>query len=268
MQAKGIIQSRGLGDIVIALPIARHHFLQGSKVYWPICEPFVASMQAAAPWVHWIPIPVDRQGKFFAEEPIRQLKNLGIGDEDIIWLYQYLSSNPEKTNMNWFSMMKFDQYKYAAAGLPFSLKWNLNACITRNLAREQDLYNKIVKNPRYWVVHQQGSNFRYDIDTGVIDPNCQVIEIEELTDNIWDWLTILERCEGMIMLDSVFANIVDQLNLNPQSDRYFIRRWNQGLDGVPVFLNEWTYVNVETPDHYEFKTVNPVQELKKKLKKN
>jgi len=266
MDAVGIVQSRGLGDIVIALPIAWHHYQQGSKVYWPICQPFIASMKSAAPWVHWIPIPVDPQGKFFADEPLKRLKNFGVKEENILWLYQYLSSTPEKTNMNWFSMMKFDQYKYAAAGLPFRLKWTLNSCITRDQAREQHLFNRLVKNSRYWVVHQKGSNFNYDIDTSAIDAECQIIEINEITNNIWDWLLILEKCEGMIMIDSVFANIVDQLDLNPSADRYFMRRWNQGLDGVPVFNNEWTYVDVETPSGYQFRQINPAEEAKNRLR--
>jgi len=262
-QKLGIIQSRGLGDLVIALPIAHHYHKDNYEIYWPICEPFWPSMKAAAPWVNWIPIPVDPQGAFFAIEPVKRLRNFGVTEDNILWLYQYLNSNPEKTNPDWFAMMKFDQYKYAAANVPFKNKWLLNECITRNSVREQALFDKLVTNPRYWVIQQKASDVNYDIDTSAIDPNCQIIEITEITDNIWDWLLILERCEGMILIDSVFANIVDQLDLNPDADRYFMRKWNRNVDGNPVFMNEWTYLHVDTPEGFRFNSVNPLEEAKK-----
>jgi hypothetical protein len=160
-------------------------------------------------------------------------------------------------------MMKFDQYKYAVAGIPFRHKWNLKNCIKRNISREQDLYTKLIKNPRYWVIHQHASDIDYEINTSAIDPECQIVEITEQTDNIWDWLQILENCEGMILIDSVFANIVDQMDLNPRADRYYMRKWNRNVDGNPVFMNEWTYLEVDTPRGYEFRSVNPREEARK-----
>lgn len=261
----GIVQSRGLGDLVIALPIAYHYHSMGHKVHWPICDTFYYSMNSAAPWVNWIQIPVDPRGYFFAAEPLARLKNLGVKEENTLWLYQYLNSHPEKTNPDWFYSMKFDQYKYAAAGLPFSLKWSLDKCIKRDKIREQILYDQLVSNDKFWVIQQHSSDVSYEIDTSAIDSSRQIIEIKELTNNIWDWLLILEKCEGMILVDSVFANIVDQLNLNPDADRYYMRKWNRNVDGNPVFLNEWTYLNVDIPENFEFRSVNPVLEAKKKL---
>jgi hypothetical protein len=94
------------------------------------------------------------------------------------------------------------------------------------------------------------------MDTSDIDPAAQIVEISELTDNIWDWLGVLEGCEGMVLIDSVFANIVDQLNLNPTADRYFMRKWNRGVDGNPVFLNEWSYLPVDVPEGFTFRQID------------
>jgi hypothetical protein len=248
----GILQSRGLGDLVIALPIAHYYYQEGNDIYWPICEPFWESMKNAAPWVHWIPIPTDPHGLFFVEEPLKRLKNFNIEEDQILWLYQYINSHPERTDLDLFAMMKFDQYKYATAAVPFKNKWLLDQCITRNTTREQQLYDKLVKNPNYWVIHQKASDCSYDIDTSNIDPTCQIIEITEQTNQIWDWLTILEKCQGMILIDSVFANLVDQLDLNPTADRYFMRKWDRNVDGNPVFLQEWTYLHVDTPPGFKF----------------
>lgn len=264
----GIIQSRGLGDLVIALPIAYYYYQQNYTIYWPVCEEFYNSMQSAAPYIHWIPVPTDPNGDFFVREPMRRLHNFQVPDENILWLYQYINVYPERTDLNLYAQMKFDQYKYARAELPFSLKWNLPYCITRNKQREQQLYNNLIKKPRYWVIQQHASDVDYQLDTTQIDPDCQIVEILPTTDNIWDWLLILEMAEGMILIDSVFANIVDQMNLNPNADRYYVRKWNRGVDGNPVFLHEWTYLNVEIPPNYKFQQINPADEIKHKQTTN
>ena len=120
MSKLGIIQSRGIGDIVIALPIAKHYADQGNEIYWPICEDFVSHFKDVAPWVNWMAVPVDATGEFFLNTPLERLASVGITEEDdVIYLYQYLSSVPEKTDPDLFAMMKFDQYKYAAAGVAF-----------------------------------------------------------------------------------------------------------------------------------------------------
>ena len=60
---RGIIQSRGLGDIIIALPIARHYYDQGEEVVWPVCAEFYTTVRDAVPWVTWVSIETDPAGK-------------------------------------------------------------------------------------------------------------------------------------------------------------------------------------------------------------
>lgn len=247
MKPLGIIQSRGLGDIVIALPIADYYRQQGREIYWPICEEFVASFRDTVPWVHWIPVHTDPRGLFFLDTPTKLLADLGITEADTLYLYQYLNSVPERTDPDLFAMMKFDQYKYAQAQVPFKHKWQLAKCITRQPDREQALYEQLVDKPRYMVYQQRASDVSYDWDLSWIDPEVQRIEITEHTDSIWDWLKILEGAETMILIDSVFANIVDQMNINPDAGKYYARKWNRSVDGNPVFLNSWQWIEVEAP---------------------
>jgi hypothetical protein len=232
----GLIQTRGLGDLVIALPIARHYHQEGWAIYWPVLEEFIVSMQSAAPWVNWIPIPNDPYGKFFYDVPIQRLHNLKM--DEIICLYQALTGHPEFSDEPWFQYTKFDQYKYIRAGVPFLKKWTLGECITRNPQREQDLYSRIVKNNNYAVVHLEGSDYRANLDLSIIPESWQTIEITPVTDNVWDWLTILEQAQSLILVDSVFANIVDQMNIG--SDRYFLRRSHIGL--TPVLGQDWHWL--------------------------
>ena len=231
----GICQTRGLGDLVIALPIAKFYHDQGYEIYWPIVEEFISSMQPAAPWVKWIPVPVDPQGRFFWDIPMERLRNLKV--TETICLYQALTGHTFHEEI-YFQYTKFDQYKYIQAGVPFLNKWRLSECITRNKTREQDLYSRVVKNPNYAVVHLEGSDHRAQFDTTIIPQDWQIIEITAQTDSIWDWLTVLEGAQSLIMVDSVYSNLVDQLNIG--DDRYFIPRSHIGL--TPVQGQHWNWI--------------------------
>jgi len=232
----GIIQSRGLGDIVIALPIAKFYHDQGHEIYWPILEEFVSSMQPAAPWVKWIPLPYDRPGRYFWDVPMERLRNFKV--TETLCLYQALTGHPEFSEEIFFQHTKFDQYKYIQAGVPFLNKWKLSECIIRDRAREQALYNRVVTTPNYVVVHLEGSDHRAQFDTSIIPSNWQIIEITAQTDSIWDWLAVLEGAQSLVMVDSVYSNIVDQLAIG--DDRYFIPRSHIGL--TPVQGQHWTWI--------------------------
>jgi hypothetical protein len=230
----GLIQTRGLGDIVISLPIARYYHDQDHQVYWPIVDSWVAQMERAVPWVKWIPIPAD-SGPFFYDVPMQRLKNFKV--DQVICLYQALTGHKFHEEV-YFQHTKFDQYKYIQAGVPFLKKWHLAECIIRDPAREQALYDRVVTNPNYVVLHLEGSDHKAEFDTSIIPQDWQIIEITEQTDSIWDWLKVLEGAQSLVMVDSVFSNLVDQLNIG--EDRYFIPRSHIGL--TPVQGQAWTWL--------------------------
>jgi hypothetical protein len=116
----GIIQTRGLGDIIIALPIARHYHDQDWEVFWPIQEDFIDNFKDHVPWVKWIPIVRD-SGAFFYDVPMERLKNFRC--DEILCLYQSLTGHPELVGRPEFQITKFDQLKYHAASVPFLKKW-------------------------------------------------------------------------------------------------------------------------------------------------
>jgi hypothetical protein len=73
----------------------------------------------------------------------------------------------------------------------------------------------------------------------MIPEDWQTIEITPTeTDSIFNWLTILERAESIVCVDSVFANLVDQMNM--KNDKYFIARSHVGL--TPVLGQDWTWI--------------------------
>ena len=234
----GIIQSRGLGDLFIALPIALHYKESGyDEILWPICEEFMPTMTACAPWVTWIPLKTTRDGSFFYFHAYNNLKYRNC--EQIVCLYQFLSNMPQLSDPDLFPILKFDQYKYAVAGVPFKNKQRLAECITRDPVAEDLLYKQVVKGGPYIVVHDQGSDRRIDLDWSDAEAQgYQVVRIAEgSTENLVNWLKVIEGAETLYLIDSVFSNIVDGLDIH--RDKWFIRR--SKMDLTPVLLSDWNY---------------------------
>lgn len=236
----GIIQSRGLGDILIALPIANYYKKQGWEIHWPICASFVKNFESHVPWVNWISVPVDKQGKFFYDKPYQLLESEQC--DEIICLYQSLTGHPEFIKRPEFQITKFDQIKYHIAEVPFLEKWKLADCISRDLEKEKVLFDKLVNKEQkpYVVIHRKGSDFSAKIDSAWIPEDYQQIEIEEQSDSIFDWLTILEKAECLLLVDSVFSNLVDQFQINNTVESYFLPRSHIHL--TPVLGGKWTVI--------------------------
>jgi hypothetical protein len=238
MKKLGLIQTRGLGDIMISLPIAKHYHDQGWLVHWPVVDAWVEQLAHHAPWVKWIPVKPDT-GSFFYDVPMERLKNFKC--DEIICLYQALSGHPEFSSEPYFQHVSFDQYKYIRAGVPFLNKWRLAECITRDPVREQALYDRVVTNSHYVVTHLTASWTTAGFDHSVIPEDWQIIPITT-EGYIFDWLKIIEGAESIIMTDSVMSNLVDQLNIG--TDRYYIPLNHIQL--TPVFGNDWTWLDNPT----------------------
>jgi hypothetical protein len=231
----GLIQSRGMGDIIVALPIAKYYVDRGNEVYWPINEGLMPSFVNAAPYVHWLPVPLKDDWVYAV--PLDMLKRAGC---ERIFLTDLCVERPHLTNIAFALFLKFDEYKYAVAGVPFREKWNLS--IVRDAAREQALFDRVVKTKDFIVAHLQGSNmtatFRLSSFASELVKDCQSIEITPLTDNIFDWLLVIERAALRITLDSCFANLIEQLKIPGR--KLFIPR--SIAHHTPVLQGDWAYL--------------------------
>lgn len=228
----GLIQSRGFGDIIIALPLAKYLVDQGHHVAWPIHEEMFSSFSAAAPYVDFIPIKSHGVESMY-EVPLECLKSRGC--ERIIPLYNHLEHRPDIAQKKFVERFRFDEYKYATAGVPFREKWRLY--IVRNREREERLFRRVVSRDDFIVCHLQSGNGKASIDVQAIAGNREIVEIIAMTDNIFDWLAVIERASLRIMIDSCFANLTEQLQISGQ--KIFIRR-SEALF-TPVLLSDWMF---------------------------
>jgi len=228
----GLIQSRGIGDIIIALPIAKYYHDRGVEVHWPIDERFLPSFRNAVDYVNFIPFPFQSTIEGFFNTPVNLLK--GVPCDRAVSLYSYLSKTTI-CNKAFYASLKFDEYKYAISGVPFAEKWNL--VIKRDPEREQALFNAVVRSGDYIVVHKQGSVASCEVGVPPRFRNMQCIEISQRTDCIFDWLLILEKARFLLLIDSCFSNLVDQLGLTVE--KQFILR--SDVHFTPVLRGDWSF---------------------------
>ena len=230
----GLIQTRGIGDIIIALPIARYLADRGHTVVWPIYAPYVRPFQEAAPYVEFLPLGGEEGDWMF---PIPQATLRERGCDRIIALASHVGGHRELVAAPELAeILKFDQYKYAVTGVPFREKWNLQ--IVRNRAREEALFARVVRDEDFVVCHLKGSHFRANLDVQAMAGGRQVIEITNLTDNFFDWISVIERASSRIMIDSCFSNLTDQLGI-PGHKVFLVR---SAAQFTPVLAGEWVYL--------------------------
>lgn len=233
----GLVQTRGIGDIIIALPIADYYEALGFEIIWPIDARFLTMFQRIKPSISFFPVLADGHGHdFYLHEPLKIIRDKEC-DRTII-LYSYLDSL-NVCDARLTHAIKFDEYKYAISGVPFALKWTL--AYERDMEREEALFNSLGITEKYLCFHGMGSNMTSPME---IPPDLacgyQVVNVEQLTDSPFDWLTTFERASKLVMLDSCFANLVEQMNL--PNEKCLILR--SDIRGTPVYKNGWRFISV------------------------
>jgi hypothetical protein len=234
----GLIQTRGLGDIVIALPIADYLHRQGSEVFWPIDSRFLTHFVSAFPHVNFIGVDInlvqEHSLEYFYSGPHKILEDLNCSE--IHTLYSHLGPI-DLGNERYKNSLTFDSYKYAIAKVPFEEKWNFNPI--RNFERENHLLEMLdlKSTDTYVVIHSEGSNFKADFEMLLKNNDMRVVEIRSLTDCIFDWLTVIEKSKAGMFVDSVYANIVEQLNYRLPKSLFF----RSQTQFTPVFKNNWKF---------------------------
>ncbi len=240
----GIIQPARLGDVLICLPIARWYAREGNEVYWPLDTGLLPHFEASAPAenIHYLPVkgPPDRW-QVNATEALEEYNC-----DRVIDLSFGLDGNLDSHAYRKFlaAGLHFDAYKYQLAGVPLEEKWNFP--LRRNPEAEARVLTKLNPARPYIVQHLQGSSFHVTADLpSSWRRSYDIIEIKPgLCENPFHLLSFLEQADRLIMVDSVFANLVDQAGF-PQPKTFIERVHSSALS--PTLRGDWQRVKPTEP---------------------
>ena len=238
----GFIQTRGIGDIIIGLPIATYFTDRGNRVFWPVDSRYCGFFRRAAPWIEFMEVSFEQFGKnareYFYGEPNRILTTLGC--EEIFGLYSKLEiPGVDAVDVGLAESLTFDQYKYARTRVPFLEKWNLR--IERDPVREVALFEALRLDSEYICIHRRGQDNRFEFALpDAWRARYRIVEIDERTESPFDWLYIIEGAAKLLLVDSCFSNLVEQLDI--PVEKYFLMR--STAEFTPVLRNPWTFMSV------------------------
>lgn len=153
----------------------------------------------------------------------------GISDNDI-----YVAG--VQYNSEWVNgATSFEESFYLQNNLNLNSKWN-SFNIKRDPEREaklKDLLN-ISDNCDFIFVHDDE---RFVIDNSKIDSKLKKIRVDRsITNNIFDYCSIIEQAKEAHVIESSFCFIIDLLNLNKNT---YVHRYSrlQNSFGIPFYKN-------------------------------
>ena len=277
----GIIQVRGIGDAVIAMPIAQYYKnTHDAEVFFALDDRFCDDFtEVFGSFCKFIPVPYSSfvpsdgiNNEYWYELPKTMLENAGCKEiisfpyhethllskinENVRQNFPYgqlmkrLNGPYESrvTNLGLFNHLKFDEYKYATAMVPFSEKWNLHLDSTKIFERGPALLNKVTENlngRKLVLCHLEGSDAKIDASgLNIPEDTHLIVEIKPgIAESIFDWIYVAIASDMIICIDSFYANLFDQTQqLFGYPDKHFIKR--SSIFMTPVLNTRWNYVVV------------------------
>ena len=112
----------------------------------------------------------------------------------------------------------FDELFYQSAGIPFEKRWS-GFYVQRDLNREEELFNRLgLQDKQYVFVHDDSRRGFHILENYIVD-KLVLRPDPRWTNNIFDYISILERASEIHCIDSAFAILVDQMNI--QNNLFF-----------------------------------------------
>jgi len=228
-----IILPAKIGDIIICLPIAKYYYQQGYNVHWPVYDFLISNfIKGHINYVNFVPIRPNNpivDSKKYANSINSKVLDLSFSSPG-----SWNNENDKKFLSP--KEISFDEFRYKLSRVDFDEKWNLD--INRIKDREQQLFNHLVSDEKYVIYQFQGSDRRKEIKLDNRD-NLKLIEVKPYTDCVFDWIYTLENAEYLVLIDSCFTNLVDQLSLS--NKKFFIKR--SDFTRTPKMRSEWTVID-------------------------
>jgi hypothetical protein len=186
----------GLGDHIICNAIVRNIRKKFTNKLFLFCKPqYFTSVSFMYRDIDITIVPFDDVDviNFFKDIPL---------DQQIIIGHQYLNVS---------GGLSFDEAFYKQIGLSFDKRWN-DFYVERDSNKEERVLN-IIKPPYdgYVFIHED-KNRNFIIDRTHITPNLGIVTPQDgLTDNIFDYLKVIQHAKEIHCIDSCFKLMIDSV---------------------------------------------------------
>lgn len=184
----------------------------------------------------------------------RDLKNLTIiqGDDAFAENFILLNASASGTDkcdqikkvgfeyLNRRSDVSLEEQFYAIAGVDISKKWD-SFFVQRDFAQEQALFEKTAPRGDYAFLHEDVER-KFLISRKKIDKDLAIyIPDRALTENIFDYCTIIEKAKEIHVIDSSFMFLIDLLTYENPSQKLYIHRYarENAVWLLPILKKKW-----------------------------
>lgn len=111
-------------------------------------------------------------------------------------------------------LVSWDESFYTQLNINKQNRWD-KFKILRDNEREKNLFDLInPKNEKFVLIHSAGSDGKDRIDYSKINESFMKIFVKKYTENIFDFLYLVEKAEEVHCVQSSFHHLVDSLDLN------------------------------------------------------
>ncbi len=135
---------------------------------------------------------------------------------------------------------------YDQAGVPLRRKWE-GFRVERDHAREQTLFEKLAPPESYAFVHEDAGR-KYIIKRRLIGNRLPQFEPRpELTDNVFDYCTLIERATEIHVIDSSFMFLIDCMQYDHPEQKLVVHRYARENNDwqLPILRKDWHILTAE-----------------------
>lgn len=129
----------------------------------------------------------------------------------------------------------FDESFYIQNNIPFENKWT-HFKVQRDLDSEQKLFNKFNVKPKEYIFIHDDERYRVDLNR-VENNHLPIVKCEKgHTENLFDYLMLVENALACHTIESSLQFIIDSLNLNPEN---YVHRYARPVEpwSTPIYKN-------------------------------
>jgi hypothetical protein len=152
--------------------------------------------------------------------------------EDNYKNYEVFRIGFEKCNIDNWEKSLYDQLN-----LDYSIRYK-DFVLPRNFERENSLFKKINPPDKFAICNVRSTKMLHNFP---IQTSLPLIQMEFLTNNIFDWTLLIEKASEIHMIDSAPFQLVKQLNLDTNKFFYDTRSLDSSRTR-PTFNQDWKII--------------------------